>query len=376
MKKLLMALALLPLMAAAETWYDPSTRSTWLYSEKPGDTSGRWGGVVCELDNGEIEIGPGERHQDKFAVSPAPTGAVVIPATINGFSVVSVGCAAFEDSALTSITFPPTVRYIGGWAISGCKKLKFVVIPGSVVWIGEKAFDGCTALEKVSLSEGLKYIDENAFDGCVKLAAITFPDSLQVIEENAFIDCRALKSIKVSRAHADRLLGLLAKSGFDVSGVSVRYADEDAPGALVYQTEPNYRDGGITLTGIASGTPSGTLYIPSTYKGQTVTAIGADFLRKNESVTSVTLERGILSIGEKAFSGCKKLTAVSLPEGLESIGRGAFSGFNPIGKLKSLAIPSTVRSIGLGAFACNSLESISISGGDNDYFFCCKRHTV
>lgn len=140
-----------------------------------------------------------------FAVSPAPAGAVRIPESINGFSVASVGCSAFEDSALTAITFPSTVRYIGGWAVSGCKKLKSVTLPGSVVLIGEKAFDGCTALEKVSLSEGLKYIDWNAFDGCVKLAAITLPDSLLAIEEDAFIDCRALKSISVSQAHADRL---------------------------------------------------------------------------------------------------------------------------------------------------------------------------
>ena len=164
-------MVLLPLIVLAETWYDASARSTWLHSEKLGGTPGRWGGLVCELREGEVEIGPGARHQNVFAVSPAPAGAVRIPESINGFSVASVGCSAFEDSALTAITFPSTVRYIGGWAVSGCKKLKSVTLPGSVVLIGEKAFDGCTALEKVSLSEGLKYIDWNAFDGCEKLEA-------------------------------------------------------------------------------------------------------------------------------------------------------------------------------------------------------------
>ena len=40
MKKLMMAMVLLPLIVVAETWYDASTRSTWLYSEKLGGYSG------------------------------------------------------------------------------------------------------------------------------------------------------------------------------------------------------------------------------------------------------------------------------------------------------------------------------------------------
>ena len=60
----MMAMVLLPLIVVAETWYDASTRSTWLYSEKLGDTPGRWGGLVCELREGEVEIGPGARHQN------------------------------------------------------------------------------------------------------------------------------------------------------------------------------------------------------------------------------------------------------------------------------------------------------------------------
>ena len=289
-------MVLLPLIVVAETWYDASTRSTWLYSEKLGGTPGRWGGLVCELREGEVEIGPGARHQNVFAVSPAPTGAVRIPESINGFSVASVGCSAFEDSALTAITFPSTVRYIGGWAVSGCKKLKSVTLPGSVVLIGEKAFDGCTALEKVSLSEGLRYIDRNAFDGCEKLATITLPDSLLAIEEDAFIDCRALKSIGVSQAHADRLLGLLAKSGFDMSGVSVRYAGEkpDVESSTLIPGEMSSIDTGL-IGYTAKKLPSGLKYNKKTgciegaaKKTTGESGVAVTFTKKGEPDVSMT----------------------------------------------------------------------------------------
>ena len=70
MKKLLMALALLPLMAAAETWYDPSTGYTWTYSL--ASVYGGWGNG-CEwfdIENDSVVL---------EAVSPIPNGELRFP---------------------------------------------------------------------------------------------------------------------------------------------------------------------------------------------------------------------------------------------------------------------------------------------------------
>ena len=96
MKKLLMALALLPLMAAAETWYDPSTGFTWTYS----------------LSGGKVIIGFENYWSSSVPiVSPEPSGNLVVPTTVNGVEVVGIGDLAFWDfEKITSVTIPSGVR--------------------------------------------------------------------------------------------------------------------------------------------------------------------------------------------------------------------------------------------------------------------------
>ena len=51
-------------------------------------------------------------------------GEFVIPDTINGYPVTSIGNSAFEDcDSLTSITIPDGVTSIGDSAFSRCKNL-------------------------------------------------------------------------------------------------------------------------------------------------------------------------------------------------------------------------------------------------------------
>ena len=197
---------------------------TWLYSFKLSHMSEAFG-AVCSLQDGEVEVGPGGRETDKWAVSPAPTGAVAVPQEVDGYSVVALGCSAFEDSELTSVSLPNTIRYLGGWCLSGCKKLESVSFPDSVVLVGDKAFDGCTKLKSVQLSRNLEYISWHAFDGCVSLTSICLPDSLKSIGEGAFADCSSLKTLYVSASHEARLVEMLRESGFDVSSVLICHSD-------------------------------------------------------------------------------------------------------------------------------------------------------
>ena len=45
-----------------------------------------------------------------------------------------------------------------------------------------------------------------------------------------------------------------------------------------------------------------------------------------ESITSVTIENGVTTIGRGVFSGCAALTEVTIPDSVTSIGNSAFSG--------------------------------------------------
>ena len=75
-------------------------------------------------------------------------------------------------------------------------------------------------------------------------------------------------------------------------------------------------------------------------------------------MTSVTIPKGVTSIGEYAFYGCSGLISVTIPESVTSIGDGAFSGCSG---LTSVTIPESVTSIGGSAFrGCSGLTSVTI----------------
>ena len=61
------------------------------------------------------------------AISPKPTGAVTIPATLGGKPVTSIGGWAFDDcSGLTSVTIGNGVTNIGAYAFQDCSGLTSV----------------------------------------------------------------------------------------------------------------------------------------------------------------------------------------------------------------------------------------------------------
>jgi BspA type Leucine rich repeat region (6 copies) len=103
-----------------------------------------------------------------------PDGEVVIPPTINGLPVTSIGYRAFYGRTdLTSVTIPNSVTDIGGHAFNGCTGLTSVAIPNSVIKIGFSAFFGCTRVtSSVTIGNSVTNIEVYAFYGCLGLTSI------------------------------------------------------------------------------------------------------------------------------------------------------------------------------------------------------------
>ena len=96
-----------------------------------------------------------------------------------------------------------------------------------------------------------------------------------------------------------------------------------------------------------------SIYFPSS-----VTSIGKYAFYKCSSLSSVTIPSSVTSIGYNAFYGCSSLSSIAIPNSVTSIGNQAFLGCDA---LSSIAIPSSVTSIGNHAFyGCSSLSSITI----------------
>jgi len=74
---------------------------------------------------------------------------LVIPNTIKGAVVNSIGTSLFKDSNLVSITLPESVTSIAGYAFQNNKNLKYIYAPG-VTKIYIAAFDNCDSLKFVT----------------------------------------------------------------------------------------------------------------------------------------------------------------------------------------------------------------------------------
>ena len=214
---------------------------------------------------------------------------------------------------------PDSVTSIGGWAFGGCTSLKSITIPNSVTNIGWYAFSNCTSLTSITIPDGVTEIGSWAFIGCTSLTSITIPDSVTVIGGGAFSGCTSLTSITIPDGVTE-----IDGSAF-----------EDC----------------TSLTSITI--PNG------------VTSIGSWAFSGCSSLTSITIPNGVTSIGYYAFSKCSNLTSITIPNGVKSIGNSAFYGCT---SLTSITIPNSVTSIGEYAFdGCTSLTAINVNTGNKNY---------
>ena len=143
-------------------------------------------------------------------------------------------------------------------------------------------------------------------------------------------------------------------------------ADEETVGGYTW----TYRINGETAeiynySSAISPSPTGSVTIPPTLGGATVTSIGSYAFRDRSGLTNVTIPDSVTSIGNYAFSGCSGLTSVTIPNSVTSIGSHAFYGCSG---LTIVWIPNSVTSIGDSAFHnCGGLMSISVGSGNANY---------
>ncbi len=142
---------------------------------------------------------------------------VVIPETLEGIPVVSIGYEAFyNNDVIETVCIPDAIKYIGSAAFhdcdnlvcvefavdskltslptgtfSGCDGLKSITLPDSITGI-YASFQNCSGLEYIKLPENLKEIGWGTFSGCDRLTDVFIPLSVTKVDENAFSSCNNL----------------------------------------------------------------------------------------------------------------------------------------------------------------------------------------
>ncbi|MCM1072042.1 MAG: leucine-rich repeat domain-containing protein [Bacteroides sp.] len=218
----------------------------------------------------------------------------------------------FSDcNALTSITLPESLTYIGTFAFYKCTSLTSVNLPKSLTNIGRSAFSRCSSLTSISQPESLTRIEDYAFYGCSSLSSVNFAESLTSIGTGAFSGCSSLVAVNLPESLT--WIGSIAFK--DCSSLAAVNLPE-------------------SLATIQEATFSGC-----------------------SSLSYLKLPRSLNRICNYAFYGCSSLESVELPESLQYIEYGAFRGCSSIS-----SVNIQKAQVGQGAFAnCAQLQKIDVS---------------
>lgn len=258
---------------------------------------------------------------------------VEIPATYEGKTVTRIGEDAFDGmTKMRKLTLNEGVREIETNAFSGCTNLDDITLPSSLRKIGNYAFVNVPYIESITLPEGLEEIGSAVFSGCVSLKNISIPNSIKKVGGNLF----SKDALKVN-----------TYEGIDYLG------NENNPYVLALDlNEDNLNPSSVSFHKdtivIGSSLLEGVTSVTNITLNEGLITIGGSAFRST-SITSIDIPSSVETISEYAFNGCKSLTRVNISgNGLKVIDHESFSGASALTKLD---IPSSVEEVGYYAFA-------------------------
>ena len=337
-----------------------------------------------------------------------------VPSSLGGYPVTAIGDYGMAESNVTDVILPEGITSIGDGAFAMCEYTLAITVPESVTFIGEYAFnDQCNATLRVARgSYAAEYAEANGIP-------YTYDPNYKVFESENWLYTVSGDTATVRGYEAyDDWEAYYQQVGFGHEGDYENPMDLEIPAqlggkpvtAIKFHGDP-YSFSGYTPLIVVDETIYSSIIIPDTVtiiEGNSLSGIFFSNIIVSpsnpvyESVDGVLFDKqqkmlvaypgartgayqipeGTTSIGEGAFSGCKRTSGVSIPLGVTEIGDYAFywckeltdvelpSGVTSIGEyalagcgFSDIAIPDSITSIGYRAFSnCEKLTSISIPG--------------
>ena len=139
---------------------------------------------------------------------------VVIPDSINGLLVTSIGERAFEHcKSIEEVVLPKFLTSIGDSAFTG-SGLRTISLPESLTHIGKNAF-AFSSLEKINIPSEVEKIPDSAFYFCMSLKEISFSEGIISIDKEAFAQCSSLLKIDIPNS-----VEIIGEKAFDVGVIN------------------------------------------------------------------------------------------------------------------------------------------------------------
>ena len=303
-------------------------------------------------------------------------GNVVIPSTIEGKPVTSIGMEAFGycKDKLTAVTIPSSVTQISTYAFAACNKLTAIDIPASVTTIGMGAFTSCTSLTTLTIPGNVKTLGMGAFNGCEGLTSLTISEGVEVIGWGAFGDCSGLTAIEIPSSVTS--IGDEPFSGSNLTSIKVdeqntKYDSRNNCNAIIETATDKLVSGckntiiPTDVKSIGMGAFGGCVGLETIVIPESVKDIGSYVFSDCTGLKEISLPEGITDIKMGTFEMCSSLKSVSIPSGVTSIEIYAFSGCI---SLTDITIPDSVEDIADSAFSgCTSLADIKVGSNNPSY---------
>ncbi|EAX91365.1 surface antigen BspA-like [Trichomonas vaginalis G3] len=287
-----------------------------------------------------------------FSFAPNSTFTYVINS-----NVTDINFGTFVNAKCTSITIPPSVKYIGGSAFYETRNLKQIVLPPTLTIIEGYTFY-FSAITSIDIPENVTKIEVGAFKACFYLNNILLPGNMTSIGGGAFppnsdinITFKGNSSLKI-----DKQLLLMSKDNSSISSL----LDPSATSIIIPSQTKIIRDWAFS-------------------SNINIRVISCDGISELEFIEA------------NAFNGCNSLISIPYFPKLKQIAIQAFANtrlssefrfpssftllhplaFKKVTTLPSISFSSTSTSLTIknSAFTgCTSLRSVSFEGCTCDIY--------
>lgn len=321
--------------------------------------------TITKLGSGVFSGNPVEQISYRATAAAAHTADVVpfsgladsVDTTITiADSVTSIPAFMFYKAEVEKINIGTGVASIGEAAFSGSKTAEVAIPNGNAAYrvnadgnlytadnLTIIAYLGKHQDAAYTLATGVNTIAAGAFYGHPFLERMTFDATVINIGKEAFFACDKLESIAVNDFMdeasflAEVTVGENWSGNAEVIFSGLAWDIGVTKGAM---TATLYSDGRLAITG------SGLMK-------NWASASAVDWYSKRNTITKVTFDGDIQSIGAYAFSGCESLSDCVLPDSVSNIGQYAFFDCKGITFFR---VPDKVTTINTYTFAnCTSL---------------------
>ena len=132
---------------------------------------------------------------------------VVIPSTIDGYKVTSIGSytiSSYYNEDRTALIISEGIKTIKASAFYGWHYLDSVELPESLETIEKDAFRDCQNLTSIKFPANIKTIGDGAFSYCYLLKDVTITGGkLTLVDDWAFHRCNALETVTLNGNNAE-----------------------------------------------------------------------------------------------------------------------------------------------------------------------------